>query len=156
MPALELSIYRNPLDLLCRFAPTPVKATVYFGSSSVLVETNDVSLLPSPPYPSSSLSSPTCAWKLVRDLDNCCQPAEASIIMAGSLIVYSMGPACIIGADREHKQVLAFIGVGIEARFFEQSILPSLCRLTDFVTRPHEEATAVPDPGVAMGERCNA
>ena len=76
--------------------------------------------------------------------------------MAGSLIVYTMGPACIIGADRDRKQIVAFISAGVDAPFFETSILPSLCRLTDFVTRPQENADTVRPPEVVAGERCNA
>ena len=155
MSALELSPYHHPLDLLCRFAPTPLKTMVYLESSTVVVETNDLSLLPSLSSSGSS-SSQRCSWKLIRDLDNTFKPSEVSIIMTGSLIVYSMGPACIIGADRERKQILAFIGTGVDAECFETSILPSLSRLTDFVTRPQENADTLPNPEVLAGERCNA
>jgi hypothetical protein len=155
LSALELSPYHNPLDLLCRFAPTPLKTMVHLESSTVVVETNDLSLLPSISF-SGAPSSQTCSWQLIRDVDNCSKPSEVSIIMAGSLIVYTMGPACIIGADRERKIILAFISAGVDAPFFETSILPCLCRLTDFVTRTQEKAGTVPNPEVVVGERCNA
>jgi hypothetical protein len=159
VPAPELVSYLNPLDLLRRFAPTPLKAQVHFECANVLLETNDLSLLLSLPVPRSSASSPssqTCLWKLVRDVDARSKPTEAAIVMAGSLIVYSMGPACLIGADRERKQILAFIGMDVDARIFQESILPSLCRLTEFVMRPPEISEAVPNAEVAIGDRCNA
>jgi hypothetical protein len=41
--------------------------------------------------------------------------AEPTIVMAGNLITYSMGPACLIAADRERKEILAFIGTAADA-----------------------------------------
>jgi hypothetical protein len=149
----ELSPYRNPADLLRRFAPTPIKTTVHLGFARVLLETNDLSLLPSLPFSGPTASSPTCAWKLVRDVDATCSPAEVSIVMAGSLIVYSMGPACLIGADRERKQILAFIGVEVDARLFQESILPALCRLTRLVIGCPETAEALPSVEVIAGDQ---
>ena len=81
--------------------------------------------------------------------------AEASIVMAGSLIVYSMGPACMIAADRERKEVLAFIGIEVDARIFQEGVLPALCRLTEFVMR-QEAPQPVRPAEVALGDPCNA
>ena len=159
MSARELASYRDPLDLLRRFSPTPLKTQVHLESANVLLETNDLSFLPSLPFPRSPISSPplqSCLWKLVRDVDVRHKIAEASIVMAGSLIVYSMGPACIIGADRERKEILAFIGIEVDARTYQESILPALCRLTDFVMRRADTVEAVQSPEVPVGDQCNA
>jgi len=161
MPAHEISSYRDPLDLLRRFAPTPLKTNVHLEFANVLLETNDLSffpplslLNPSLSVPSSPPSQP-CLWKIVRDVDVRLKTAEASIVMAGCLIVYSMGPACVIGADRERKEIVAFIGLEVDARIFQESILPALCRLTEFVMR-QETAHPVRTAQVAIGDPCNA
>ena len=144
MFAPEPASYSDPLDLLRRFAPTPLKTQVPLVVATILLETNDLSFL--------SLlsqlavrepSSQSCRWKIVRDVDVRGMTTEASIVMAGSLIVYSMGPACLIGADRERGEILAFLGRDVDARVFQESILPSLLRLTEFVT-PRQEPPIVP------------
>jgi hypothetical protein len=153
----ELVSYRDPLDLLRRFAPTPLQAHVYLEFANVLMETNDLSFL-------SSLSqlgvrepsSQTCLWKMVRDVDVRGAIVEASIVMAGSLIVYSRGPACLIGADRERGEILAFIGRDVDARPFQDAILPTLIRLTRFVTRKPETPIMARSTELPIGGRCNA
>jgi hypothetical protein len=158
VPAPEITSYRDPLDLLRRFVPTPLKTHVHLEFANVLLETNDLGFFPSLSLLSSSISAPSsqpCLWKIVRDVDVRLKLTEASIVMAGSLIVYSMGPACMIGADRERKEILAFIGLEVDARIFQESILPALCRLTEFVMRQE-----TPQPfrvsEVAIGDPCNA
>jgi hypothetical protein len=157
VPAREITSYRDPLDLLCRFAPTPLKTNVRFEFAHVFLETNDLSFFPSLPVlsPSTSSSSKPCLWKIVRDLDVRLKIAEASIVMAGSLIVYLMGPACVIAADRERKEILAFIGIEVDARIFQEAILPALCRLTEFVVR-QESPQPVRTEEFALGDSCNA
>jgi hypothetical protein len=157
--APELVSYRDPLDLLRRFSPTPLKAQVPLEFANVRLETNDLSFLPSPPLVGGSVSSPagpSCLWKIVRDGDVRHKTAEASIVMAGTLIVYSMGPACLIAADREHREILAFLGLEVDACLFQQSVLPALCRLTEFVTRRDTTPEALHRTDVAIGDRCNA
>lgn len=166
MHALQTASYRDPLDLLRRFAPTPLKTHVQLDFATVLLETNDLSFFPSPlpPHlqslhnalpPTNSPQPKHCLWKIVRDVDVPHKITEASIVMAGSLIVYSMGPACVIGADRERKEILAFIGLEVDARTFQESILPALCRLTEFVMRL-ESKQPIRAAEVAVGGRCNA
>lgn len=131
----EPASHREPLDLLRRFAPTPLKAQIYLEFANVLLETNDLSFLSSlSPLAVREPSSQSCFWKIVRDVDVRGKTTEASIVMAGTLIVYSMGPACLMAADRERGEILAFIGRDVDARLFQESILPSLIRLTEFVT----------------------
>ena len=166
MPAPEITAYRDPLDLLRRFAPTPLKTQIQLDFATVLLETNDLSFFPSQLQPQSqsilntspfanSSQPQRCLWKIVRDIDVRHKLTEASIVMAGSLIVYSMGPACIIGADRERKEILAFIGLEVDARIFQESILPAISRLTEFVMRL-ETPCPVRDAEIAVGDRCNA
>jgi hypothetical protein len=157
--ASELVSYRDPLDLLRRFAATPLQTRVRLDFANVLLETNDLSFLPSFSLLSSSDSSPSpqsCLWKIVRDVDVRHKTTEASIVMAGNLIVYSMGAACVIGADRERKEILAFIGLEVDADIFQKSILPALCRLTEFVMRRGAAAEDVGSAEVAIGDQCSA
>jgi hypothetical protein len=149
--------YKDPLDLLRRFAPTPLKAQVNLEIANVVLETNDLSFfLPSLSRLSTAeISTKSCVWKIVRDVDVRGTTIEVSIVMAGNLIVYSMGPACLIGADRERSEILAFIGRDVDTHSFQKEILPALCRLTEFVTR-QQEAPIMIRPEAAMGGPCNA
>ena len=166
MPAHEIASYRDPLDLLRRFAPTPLNVAFPLDCSSVVLETNDLSFFPSETAarPSSSEVSPIdsrlspCLWKIVRDTDNHHKLAEASIVMAGNLIVYSFGPACIIAADRERHEVLAFVGTEADVRIFQEAIFPALVRLTEFVTRgiSPSSTTGRAAAHVSEGDTCNA
>jgi hypothetical protein len=154
---LEPVSYSDPLDLLRRFAPTPLKAFVYLEFANVLLETNDFSFLPTLSQPGTcDSSSQPCLWKIVRDVDVRGATTDASIVMAGSLIVYSMGPACLIGADRERGEILAFIGRDVDVRVFQESILPALIRLTEFVTRKQETPAIARGAEVPIGGQCNA
>ena len=157
MFAPEPVCYTDPLDLLRRFAPTPLKAHVYLEFANVLLETNDLSFLPSLSVLGvREPSSQSCLWKIVRDVDARGTATEASIVMAGSLIVYAMGPACLIGADRERGEILAFIGLDVDARLFQESILPALIRLTMFVTRKQDTPIAARSAEVPVGGQRNA
>ncbi|MGA2431604.1 MAG: hypothetical protein ABSH13_24120 [Candidatus Acidiferrum sp.] len=153
----EPASYRDPLDLLRRFAPTPLKAQVYLEIANVLLETNDLSFLSSlSQLAAREPASQSCRWKIVRDVDVRGTTSEASIVMAGSLIVYCMGPACLIGADRERGEILAFIGRDVDVRRFEESILPSLIRLTEFVTRKQDAPILAQNTTLRVGGACNA
>jgi hypothetical protein len=153
----ELVSYANPLDLLRRFAPTPLKAEVCLGTAKVVLETNDLSFLPSLSRMDLGEScAESCSWKIVRDVDARGMTGETTILMAGNVIVYSMGPACLIGADRERREILAFIGRDVDAQAFQESILPALCRLTEFVARRQQEPAKVQSTHVPMGGPCNA
>jgi hypothetical protein len=125
--------YKDPLDLLRRFAPTPLKAEVNLEIANVVLETNDWSFLSSlSSLNAAGISTKSCVWKIVRDID-----------------------ACLIGADRERSEILAFIGRDVDTRYFQEAILPALCRLTEFVTR-QQEAPIMICPEVAIGGPCNA
>jgi len=156
MSILMPVFYNDPLDLLRRFAPTPLKAEVNLEIANVVLETNDLSFLPSlSGLSSTEISTKSCIWKIVRDVDVRGTTIEASIVMAGNLIVYSMGPACLIGADRERSEILAFIGRDVDTHSFQEVILPALCRLTEFVTRQQNVPIMIPS-NVAIGGPCNA
>jgi hypothetical protein len=143
--------------LLHRFAPTPLKAEVRLEIANVVLETNDLSFLPSLScLDAGGCSARFCSWKIVRDIDVRGMTTETTILMAGNVIVYSMGPACLIGADRERREILAFIGRDVDAHSFQESILPALCRLTEFVTRQQHAPAMARSTQVPMGGPCNA
>ncbi len=141
-----------------RFASTPLKVHVHLESADVLLETNDLSFLSSLSRVGTSISSSSaqpCLWTVVRDVDVRGKVTEASIIMAGCLIIFSLGPACLIGADRERKEILAFIGLDVDARTFQESIFPALRRLTEFVMRNAGTPEPVLNSELAIGQPCN-
>jgi hypothetical protein len=162
----EIAIYRDPLDLLHRFAPAPLKVSAPLEFASVTLETNDLSFFPeaAPQAPDASShtanagdpSLPACLWKILRDLDTRQTLAEPTIVIAGNLITYSMGPACLIAADRERKEILAFIGTAADARTFRETIFPVLCRLTEFVVRSTESTASHDLEALPVGDTCNA
>ncbi len=157
MPPFEPVSYGNPLDLLRRFAPTPLKAEVRLEIANVLLETNDLSFLPwLSRLDAGESSAKSCLWKIVRDVDVRGMLAETTILMAGNVIVYSMGPACLIGADRERREILAFLGRDVDAHSFQESVLPALCRLTEFVTGQQQAPATARSAQVPVGGTCNA
>src|SRR5271157_4284490 len=46
---LDLANYQDPLDVLRRFTPTPLRTRFCLAAATVVVETNDFSLLPALP-----------------------------------------------------------------------------------------------------------
>jgi hypothetical protein len=170
--APQLKPYRDPLDLLRRFAPAPIRTQVQLSFATVELETNDLSLFstvispgaqahavrttkPSSDDPARG-SARSWLWKIVRDADVRGKAAEASIVIAGNLVVFTMGPACLIGADRERKEILGFIGRDIDASVFQEAILPTIVRLTEFVANQQEPSAVLEALGVSGGAACHA
>ena len=99
---------------------------------------------------------PVCLWKIVRDLDAREELVEASVVMSDNLLVYSMGPACIVAAERDRKEILAFLGIEVTAQFYRDSIYPILLRLTEFVTHSVPRQHLRAEEGAFVGGGCNA
>lgn len=57
MSALDFVRYEDPLDILLRFTPTPLRARFRIPAATLFVETNDFSLLPALPLETSSAVS---------------------------------------------------------------------------------------------------
>jgi hypothetical protein len=139
--------------------------------ATVELETNDLSLFPTlvsaePPVEivrteqvsgaPASIPTHSCLWKIVRDVDVGGKVAEASIVMAGSLIVYTMGPACLIGADRDRKEILGFIGRDVDRSVLREFILPAVLRLTEYVTNLQEPSLILEALEVSGEAACHA
>jgi hypothetical protein len=153
----EIPPYRDPLDLLHRFTATPFRLEFSFDFANVSLKTNDVSLFPATTAPSStSPELPRCLWKLVRDSDSHLQPEETSILIAGDVVTYSLGPACIMAADRGCREILAFIGTSIDIRTFRDAIYPMMLRLTEFIVGSTEFASPDVLRAARVGDVCNA
>ena len=129
----EIKSYTDPRDLLHRFVPTPVKSKFRLGSASVLVETNDFTLLPLFPLDNTKthLTAHSFSWKLVRDIDSLEPLADPITLVAENLTTICMGSACFIGVDHERREILLFIGSAIAARDFHSFVVPLLSRLTE-------------------------
>jgi hypothetical protein len=153
VPPYDHTPYSHPLDVLRRFMPSPLKALIKFEKEIILVETNDSSLLLPLGYfvsQSSPVFSPAFHWKLLRDADVRGKPAEATIVMAGSLLVANMGPACIAGIDLEQKEVLAFIGRDVDSHDYQNYVFPILSGLTQFAM-DKKSTIGIPFPNGVVG-----
>ncbi len=129
----EISCVQDPLDVLRRFTPTPLKATYRIGAIRVVVETNDFALLPTLRL-EAECDEPqklSLEWKLVRDTD-VRAPLETPIFLTTkTLTVVAMGSACILGLDRERHELLGFIGTAVDGRTFQEFLMPHLIRMTN-------------------------
>lgn len=132
MQRLDSAHYLDPLDLLQRFVPTPLKAFYGIGTIRVTLETNDITLLAALPL-EASLDIPgeqSLEWRLVRDWD-CLAPLEAPIVITSeALMIVAMGPACLLAVDQEKRKLLGFIGAAIDQRTHQEVLIPLLHRLT--------------------------
>lgn len=124
--------YADPLDLLRRFIPTPIKSIYRVASIHVNVKTNDITLLPL--FPSEAhleaFGVNNFEWKLIRDADCPGLLEPPMCITSGALTIVGMGPACLTGVDREKRELLAFIGTDIDTRTFQGFLIPLFSQLT--------------------------
>jgi hypothetical protein len=129
------SQYNHPLDVLRRFMPAPLRRVIEFENEFILVETNESSFFaPLGALDTQAFSAflPAFQWKLLRDVDAGGKLAETTILMAGSLVVASMGPACLAGMDLERRELLAFIGGEVDQQEYRNHVFPVLSGLTRF------------------------
>ena len=131
MPQRDFSTYADPLDILRRFIPAPLKASYRIGSVRVIVQTNDFALLPTLPL-LVNLEAPggqTMEWKLIRDTESHGSLQAPTILASRALTVVEMGPACVLGLDHERRELLGFIGADIDARTHQGLLVPFLCQM---------------------------
>ena len=132
MPQCNFSTHDDPLEILRRFTPTPLKAMYRIGPDRVMVQTNDFALLPALPL-EANLGGPgeqTLDWKLIRDPD-LLTPLEVPMYLnLRALTVVEMGAACLLGLDHERRELLGFIGAAIDARTYQEFLVPFFCRMT--------------------------
>ena len=135
MTLVDSTNYQDPLDLLRRFIPTPLRTRFHVGDSNVTVETNDFTLLPALPLDAACASAHPAdiEWKLIRDLDAPGLLEEPLLLSSGNLTVVGMGTACLLGLDHERRELLCFIGPDIDGRTFQEFLVPYFCRLTSQV-----------------------
>lgn len=135
MQQYESAHHDDPLDLLRRFVPTPLKTVYRIGQLRVVVRTNDITLLPAFPLGADLDSSgeETFQWKLVRDLDSRGHLGEPVFLTSGALTVVEMGTACLLAVDHERRELLGFVGADVDARTHQEFLVPFLCRMTNEV-----------------------
>ncbi len=129
---LESAHYHDPLDALRRFIPTPVRITLLVGVTILSVTTNDLSLVPEFPAEvlPNKMTDRILDWKLVRDVEARGSLQEPLRLISGPLTVVTMGPACLLGVDRERGELLCFIGADIDSRTFQEVLFPLFCSLS--------------------------
>ena len=133
MQQLDSTNYVDPLDVLRRFIPTPLKAVYRIGSVRVMVQTNDFTLLPALPSEKDTddLGQASLEWKLVRDPDARGLLETPTFLSAGTLTVVEKGNACLLGLDRERRELLGFLGTDVDPRTYQEFLVPFFCRMTD-------------------------
>ena len=131
MPRFESLHYVDTLDLLRRFIPTPLKGVFRVGSVHVTVRTNDITLLPALPLEADfeALGVKSLEWRLIRDADSPGLLEPPLFITSGALTIVGMGPACLIGVDREKRELLACIGRAIGTRTHQDFLIPLFSEL---------------------------
>ena len=135
MPQLDPLDYADPLDLLRRFIPTPLEALYRIGAVRVTVKTNDITLLPAFPL-DLDLEVPAeqrLEWRLIRDAGLPDLLGPPLFMTSGMLTIVTMGPACLIAADHQQRELLAFLGTAIDVPTHQDYLLPLLCQLTNEV-----------------------
>jgi len=127
----NFSTYADPLDLLRRFVPTPLKAMYRIGTTRVLVQTNDFALLPTVLLGTDRAVTNgwEFEWKLVRDAESRGSLGTPRFLTTEALTIVEMGTACIVGLDHERRELLAFIGRDVDARTYQEFLVPFLCRV---------------------------
>jgi hypothetical protein len=132
VPQHSSPAYADPLDLLRRFVPSPLKALYRIGSHPVTVETNDIALFPALPLESDTAPGQAeLEWKLIRDLDAPGFLAPAIFLHCGILTVVDMGTACLLALDYGRRQLLGFIGADIDGRTYQEVLVPLFCQMTN-------------------------
>lgn len=132
MSLLHSATYQVPPDLLRRFVPTPLRTRFRLGESTVVVETNDFSLLPTLPLESGTdeLFPSNLEWKLIRDPEAHGLLQEPLLLTSRQIAFVTMGAACVLGVDHERHELFCFIGAEVDARTFQEFLVPFLCRLS--------------------------
>ncbi|MGA2809761.1 MAG: hypothetical protein ABSG16_00075 [Candidatus Acidiferrum sp.] len=102
-----------------------------------MVQTNDSALLAAlPPATSSRPVEPDALsfdWKLVRDND-VAGPLEQPLLMtSGTVTTAELGSACLLGVDHQRRELLCFLGADVDARVFQEVLLPFFCRVMNEV-----------------------
>jgi hypothetical protein len=138
---LHPATFQPAPDLLRRFVPTPLRTRFRVGDLTVVVETNDFSLLPALPLETGrdDLIPSNLEWKLIRDSDVQGLLQEPMVLSSGALTIVAMGTACVLGVDHERRELSCFIGAEIDARTFQEFLVPFLCRLS-METRSSKQA----------------
>jgi hypothetical protein len=124
--------YSHPLDVLKRFMPAPISMEFFQQGKVFRVETNDLKLVE--PFVvmeavESTHETATWRWKLLRDVDVDDALGELTFFLSERLVVVSLGPACLIGADHERKELLGFIGSAVGKEAYESEVVPILMQL---------------------------
>jgi len=129
---LDSAKYEDPLDLLRRFIPTPFRTRFRVAATTVVVATNDFSLLPALPLETGfgEFVPSSVDWKLVRDSDASGALQQPLLMASGQITMVVMGAACLLGVDHERHELLCFIGPDVDTRTFQDVLVPFLCRLS--------------------------
>ncbi len=129
---LDSTNYQDSLDVLRRFIPTPLRTRFRIGEMTVMVETNDFSLLPVLPLEADSDEGvpSNVDWKLIRDSEAPGPLQEPLILVSGRLTIVAMGAACLVAVDQERQELLCFIGREVDTPTYRDVLVPILCQMS--------------------------
>lgn len=133
MSAEVIAPYRNPLDVLWRGVPTPLKAEVRLAEVGVSVESNDPALLAALSRTATSVVAPSesnFCWRIVRDEEAPGIVGPPVTIRNGALTVATMSAAVIFAVDSDRRELLAFIGGSVDVQAFEEIVFPIFEKMT--------------------------
>lgn len=141
MPDGDMQPHTNPVDILRRATPTPLRTRFRLDDTAVLVETNDFTLLPQFPLESQSALPSQCNahWKLIRDAQSSGQLESPLVLLTGELTLVTMGTACLAGFDHDTRELVSFIGAEIDANTFQHFLVPFFSRMLTKNFSPRRE-----------------
>lgn len=136
MARADFANQHDPLDPLRRFTPTPLRTRFRLGATRVTVQTNDFKLLPTFPLDTGMYERDAreLEWTIIRDQDASGLLQEPLVLSSEELTVVAMGAACLVGVDHERGELLCFVGGEVDARTFQEVLVPYFCRLTKEVS----------------------
>ena len=134
----NVNILAGPRDALRGFTPAPFRARFRLGANRVMVHTNDFALLPALPLETDpvELDAPIFEWKVVRDDEASGLLEELHRQNPEPVAAAEMGPACLLSVDHQRRELLCVIGAEVDARVFQEVLLPFFCRLMNDAADP--------------------
>jgi hypothetical protein len=133
MQQRDFSNVGAPPDLLRRFVPTPFRGIYRIGEVPVLVQSNDITLLPAFPLEDNFVApgEELFEWKLIRDADVREQMEQPVVLNCAGLKVVQMGPACLLALDWGRRELLGFIGASVARSTYQEYLVPFMQRMME-------------------------
>ncbi len=133
MPDTGIAAYNDLRDPLWRLAPTPFSVRACIGRLRVRVECNDPQIFASLAklIPDVSMKiEDEFLWRIIRDPEAAGDIESVAIVVDGDLTFVKMGSGVFAGVDKERKELLGFVGMGVCEHELEEVVLPLFVQIT--------------------------